>query len=339
MSKRRLSKQQMRRIKRRQSAQLVSAGMENRSSRPPRDYQESPEVDVDATPSQGRVIARFRDQANIRASDGGVLRCHLRSNLDSVVVGDWALYQVTKDGAVVTAVEERSNELSRPGSVGELKVLAANITQVLIVLAPKPKPYANMLDRYLVATELLGARAIVVLNKTDMPEARTTDVDELLEPYEPLGYSVLRTSGTQNDVEALAVKLEQQTSILVGQSGVGKTTLLNALVASADERTGQLSRERAKGRHTTTTARLFELENGGSLIDSPGIREFGLQHLSQSDVEAGFREFRSVIKPCRFRDCTHMNEPGCGFRAAIAQSAIHPSRAASFLHILESTRR
>lgn len=287
----------------------------------------------------GRVIARYGSQADVLDTGGHVQRCHLRSNLGSVVAGDDAIFCPGEITGVVVARGERRTALRRPDKYGKLRTVAANIDRVIIVIAPQPEPHANLIDRYLVATENLGAEAILLLNKVDLlrdDHSAREPLDDLLAPYPALGYRIVRTAARDADQAGLAALLDGHTSILVGQSGVGKTTLVNALLPGLDERTGELSADSGKGRHTTTTARLFPLPGGGALIDSPGIREFGLWHMDRVDVERGFREFRDRIGQCRFRDCRHEGEPGCALAEAAAGGLIHPSRLASYRHIVAS---
>lgn len=286
----------------------------------------------------GRVIARYGTQADIEADDRLIHRCHLRMNLGSVVAGDRVIFCAGEETGVVVAREDRSTELRRPDKFGKLRSVAANIDRVIIVIAPYPEPHGGLIDRYLVATENLGAEAVILLNKADMLEdpALADAMEVLLEPYAPLGYQTIRAQGKFGAIEELTRLLAGHTSILVGQSGVGKTTLVNALIPEAQQRVSELSPDKQKGRHTTTTARLFDVPGGGALIDSPGIREFGLWHMDREDIEQGFREFRERIGQCRFRDCQHQSEPGCALTAAIEAGAIHPARLDSYRRIIAS---
>jgi ribosome biogenesis GTPase len=233
--------------------------------------------------------------------------------------------------------------LRRPDPYGKLKPVAANIDRIFIVIAPLPAPHGNLIDRYLVAAEACGIEPVLVLNKTDLlaadPGLRAT-VDALLAIYPTLGYQLLRVSSRPCDagggLEPLLAGLRGHTSVFVGQSGVGKSSLVNTLLPGVDLRVGALSELTNKGTHTTTTAQLFHLPSGGSLIDSPGIREFGLWHMSRAQVEQGFREFRPHLGHCRFRDCKHREEPGCAILEAAAAGAISAPRLDSYRRIVES---
>jgi ribosome biogenesis GTPase len=286
----------------------------------------------------GRVIARYGTQMDVEAEGGQLHRCYLRSNLGSVVAGDRVIFCAGDDTGVVVAREPRSTALRRPDKFGKLRTVAANIDRVIIVIAAQPEPHGNLIDRYLVATENLGAEAVILLNKADLLDDPliAESLTEILAPYGPLGYTLIKAQGKSGAIDELRGLLAGHTSILVGQSGVGKTTLVNALLPDADERVGELSPEKLKGRHTTTTARLFHVPGGGALIDSPGIREFGLWHMSRDEVERGFREFRDRIGQCRFRDCHHQSEPGCALTEALDRGAIHPARLDSYRHIIAS---
>jgi ribosome biogenesis GTPase len=330
MTGRRLTRRQQARIAQRQLARAERA-----SSRTSDDM----ESEDDLGPEQeGRVAASYGAQVDVLSPDGEQRRCHLRSNLGGVVAGDEVVFRGGPEGSVVVARRERRTELQRPDKTGRLRTIAANVDRVLMVLAPLPEPHANLIDRYLVAAENLGAETILLLNKTDLlaDEKQIEALDRLLEPYPPLGYRVLRGAALDAPPPELATLLEGHTTIIVGQSGVGKSTLVNALLPDLEERTGELSAQAGKGRHTTTTARLLPLPGGGAIIDSPGIREFGLWHLDREAVERGFREFRDRIDACRFRDCHHEGEPGCALAAAEAEGRIHPQRLASYRHIVAS---
>lgn len=332
VSKRKLNKQQSWRIERKQRER------EERAQRSDALGGEALAGGQLGSEQHGRVIARYGSQADVKDDGGTLHRCHLRANLGSVVAGDAVTFCAGEDTGVVVARDARLTALRRPDKFGKLRTVAANVDRVIIVIAPLPEPHGNLIDRYLVAAENLGAEAFILLNKTDlMADASVAaSVEAMLAPYAPLGYPVLRAQGKAGVIEELTALLAGHTSILVGQSGVGKTTLVNALLPDARQRVGELSIERNKGRHTTTTARLFDLTGGGALIDSPGIREFGLWHMAREDVERGFREFRDRIGNCRFRDCRHDAEPGCALTAAIERGEVHPARVASYRHIISS---
>ena len=292
---------------------------------------------------EGLVIAHYGSQLAIepKSSDGtyGSLpakRCHFRANLGSLVTGDRVIWCDQEPTGVVVARLDRSSELCRPDPYGDLKTVAANIDRVIIVVAPFPEPHANLIDRYLVAAETQNIRPIILLNKIDRIDAQNQQkIDGLMAPYESLGYDVLRTSAKNPEsLNELRQFLVDFTCVFVGQSGVGKSSLINSLLPDANLRVGALSELTQKGTHTTTTAHLFHFPLGGQLIDSPGIREFGLWHMTRDQLLEGFIEFRPSLGHCRFRDCKHEQEPGCAIQKALIAGEISAERMASFQHIL-----
>ncbi|KHL68185.1 GTPase RsgA [Pseudomonas flexibilis] len=294
----------------------------------------------DLGPEQhGLVIAHFGVQVDVEDGHGQICRCHLRANLPTLVTGDRVVWRAGNQGqGVIVAQLPRSSELCRPDSRGQLKPVAANVDQIVIVFAPLPQPHANLIDRYLIAAEHAGIRPLLLLNKADLlDEDNAAFIDSLLTTYRQLDYPLLEVSAHEGaGMDQLRAALDDRISVFVGQSGVGKSSLVNSLLPGVDLKVGALSELTGKGTHTTTTARLFHFPEGGDLIDSPGIREFGLGHVSRDDVEAGFIEFRELLGRCRFRDCRHDREPGCALLQALEEGRIQPQRLASYRHIIAS---
>lgn len=290
---------------------------------------------------EGLVIAHFGVQVEVQPLDDSAAnthyRCYIRANLPALVTGDRVAWRPAAQGAgVIVAQLPRNSELCRPDMRGQLKPVAANVDQIIIVFAPLPEPHANLIDRYLVAASHAGITPLLLLNKADLLDGENgTKAGELLAVYKRLGYRIMAVSAEQGQhLEQLQEQLKERTSVFVGQSGVGKSSLVNRLLPQAQMTVGALSPLTQKGTHTTTTARLFHFPAGGSLIDSPGIREFGLAHVDASDVEAGFIEFGDFLGRCRFRDCSHEHEPGCALLAAVADGHISQDRLNSFRLLL-----
>lgn len=325
MPKRRLTEQQKRRISR----------------------QRSLGDEANALPAfeqcNGRVISHYGQQLEVEdlgSGRGTTVRCHQRANLPTTVTGDLVVWEDSGDGSgVVTAVARRRNEFTRPDSQGRQRLVAANLDVVQLVIATTPTPFMNLIDRYLVAIENLDLQAVLVLNKIDLEGADQPELDSMLSLYESLGYPVFRVSAhTGQGIDALNDYLESRTTVLVGQSGVGKSSLLNrlagdSLAGDSQAVVGELSVGKEKGTHTTTTARLYHLPHC-DLIDSPGIREFNLAPLTAQQLCYGFVEFRALRDNCKFRNCSHLSEPGCALAEACASGTIDPRRWKSFQRLL-----
>ena len=296
------------------------------------------------TETEGLVIAHFGSQVEVEDTERQTYRCFLRANLGSLVTGDHVVFRPGAESGeaseartgVVETVLERNSELSRPNPYNEIKPVAANIDSIILVIAPEPYAHPNLIDRYLVAAENCQIEPVLLLNKTDLLTPESTErFDELLERYDYLGYRSLRVCSKDPDSLAeLKDFLNDQVSVFVGQSGVGKSSLINTLLPNEELKVGALSKATKKGRHTTTTARLYHFPAGGDLIDSPGIREFGLWHMSEEDVTYGFRELREIAGYCRFRDCKHETEPGCAILKALDEGIISEERFISYQRIL-----
>ena len=291
--------------------------------------------------THGLVIAHFGSQVEVEDQQRNTFRCFLRANLGSLVTGDKVVFrpgtQVNEVATgVVETVLERVTELSRPNPYNEIKPVAANIDFIVLVIAPEPQIHPNLIDRYLVAAENCQIEPIILLNKTDLiiPEIAPY-FDDVLATYENLGYRSLRVCSKQEEsLSELKNFLNNRVSVFVGQSGVGKSSLINTLLPDEDLKVGALSENTRKGKHTTTTARLYHFPSGGELIDSPGIREFGLWHMSPEEVFYGFKELRNLKGMCRFRDCQHNSEPGCAVQEAILEGNISEERFYSYQRIL-----
>jgi ribosome biogenesis GTPase len=281
----------------------------------------------------GTIVARYSKTAIVRDEAGNTHKCHLRPNLAHLVAGDRVFWLRSDTGAAVSAQLERRSELNRPDARGQLKAVAANVDLIAVVIAPAPEPFANLIDRYLVAAHIAGIEAVVILNKADLlainPESRV-----LLNRYKEIGLTVLEIDPSASATRHLNRLLGDRTTVFVGQSGVGKSSIINRLLPNEDLRVGALSEGVLKGRHTTTTAEVFQRPEGGCIIDSPGIREFGLQHIDPALVAPGFEEFRAFLGQCRFRDCKHLVEKGCAVIAALERGDIGADRYDSFVNIV-----
>jgi ribosome biogenesis GTPase len=282
---------------------------------------DSPIVDGLVTGSHGR-------QYLVELPDGGILTCFPRGKRSTVACGDRVGILPTAPGqGVIESVGPRSSFLYRSDQYRQ-KLLAANVTQIVVVLAAVPSFYEELLNRCLVAAEDQRIEALVVLNKCDM-EAESRLARERLKLYESLGYRVLALSA-KRDVEPLRPLLADHASVLVGQSGMGKSTIVNALLPHARVETAEFSEALDSGRHTTTHAKLHRLDRRSVLIDSPGLQEFGLHHLDEQAIAAAFREFRPLLGSCRFHNCRHLVEPGCAIAQAVDEGRIDAARLASY---------
>lgn len=329
MSKRKLTKQQQWRVDKIQEDRKLRT--QKRSERD-EDLLHSGQLGPEQS---GLVISRFGTQADVEALEGPlqgqVQRCHIRTHLDGLVTGDRVIWCPGEPTGVVVAQQERHSVLLRPDNYHHLKPVAANIDHIIIVLAPEPEPFPNLVDRYLVAAHASGITPVLLLNKADLvKDYDAFMVARQLQVYTRIGYGVLQVSTTRRSgVDQLKQFLRDKTSVFVGQSGVGKSSLVNMLLPEAGLAVGALS-DIGKGSHTTSAARLFHLPEGGQLIDSPGIREFGLWHIEAANLLEHFIEFRPYIGRCKFRDCSHQHEPHCTIREALTQGQLSQQRFDSY---------
>jgi len=334
VSKNKLSKGQERR---------VQANHQRRLKR----TDKKPELDDSqlGEPQDGIVISRFGMHADVEAADGTQHRCNIRRTLRSLVTGDRVVWRPgvgTHAGVkgIVEAVHERTSVLNRPDIYDGVKPIAANIDQIVIVSAILPELSLNMIDRYLVACETLEVEPLIVLNKIDLLDAEARKhVDGMMDIYRHIGYRVLEVSSqTREGMEAFEQALVDRITFFAGQSGVGKSSLLNALLPPSDKQilVNQVSDVSGLGQHTTTAARLYHFQHGGDVIDSPGVREFGLWHLEPEQVTQAYVEFRDYLGGCKFRDCRHDTDPGCAIRGAMEKGDIAKERFENYHRILES---
>ncbi len=290
-----------------------------------------------STAIQGQIVAAFGRQYLAKLANSEMLTCLTRGKRSDVVCGDYVELQRTGDAsasqlhigqAVIDKVEERTSLLFRSDAFKQ-KLIAANVTQIVIVVATEPSVSDELISRCLVAAYDQNLQVLIVLNKCDLPaEAARAQ----LAPYRAIGYTVLELSALA-DVTLLRERLDGHISVLVGQSGMGKSTLINGLLPDAQAATREISTVLDSGKHTTTHAKLYRLNEKSSVIDCPGVQAFGLHHLSFGAIEQGFIEFAPYLGQCRFRDCRHLKEPDCALQNAVKKGEINSRRLELFLQI------
>lgn len=291
-------------------------------------------------PIRAIVVSHLRREVEVAVlgtDDSVRVRCFQRSRALAVATGDEVLIEresEDSDRGVIVAVLPRRNVLRRRNRSGVVQDICANLDLLLVTVAPEPEPHADLIDRYLVAARADGIAPALVVNKCDLPAAGAPPFEHLVDLYLGLGLPTLRCSATTgagiNDLRAF---IGSRSAALVGQSGVGKSSLINALLPYAAAEVGTLSGKRnrghGRGRHTTSTVRLYPLGEG-LIIDSPGIRELTPELEDPADLIAGFPEIATAASACRFRNCSHDREPGCAVKEALTRGAIDARRWRSF---------
>ena len=279
---------------------------------------------VKATFHRGLIVGNHGRRHLVELDGAEVLDCVSRGKRSPLACGDRVEVARTGPGeGVIEAVDPRTSILYRSDQYRQ-KLIAANVTQIVVVLAVVPSYYEELLNRCLVAADSQNISALIVLNKFDL-EVESAQAIERLKLYTSLGYRVLPMSA-KRDVSPLRPLLQGQVSVLVGQSGMGKSTIINALIPGTDAVTAEVSTAMDSGRHTTTHARLYHLDTESGLIDSPGMQEFGLHHLTEQDIAASFPEFRPLLGTCKFHNCRHLVEPGCSIIQAMGDGRVDARR-------------
>ena len=293
----------------------------------------------------GTVVRNTGSSYIVRTDDGQMVECRVKGNFrlkgirttNPVAVGDGVT--VRDDGEWITAIDPRRNYIIRKASnlSKQSHILAANIdVALLIVTVARPETSTTFIDRFLASAEAYSVPVVIVFNKTDdlSPEERDT-VDYLTLLYTHIGYEVLHISATQGTgIDALKAQMLGKVTLLAGHSGVGKSTLINRLIPGLNIRTAEISEAHGTGMHTTTFSALYDLPEGGSVIDIPGIKGFGTFDMEPEEIAHYFREIFETGRQCRFDNCTHTHEPGCAVLQAIEAHQIAPSRYQSYLSML-----
>jgi ribosome biogenesis GTPase len=275
----------------------------------------------------------------LRLDDGAEFDARIKGKRLKVVCGDRVEVQPLPNETdwLITNILERRNELTRPNMRGQVEVLAANLDYLLVVAAAEPKPDWFIVDRYLCAAELMGIEAGVLFNKTDLAEKMP---DKELRVYKRVGYDVERCSALNGEgLDAVAVLLKDRRSIIVGQSGVGKSSIINGVIGDELQATSTISDKTREGRHTTVNSAMIDLPGGGAIIDSPGVRDYAPALESSSVAAIGFREIVTAAQGCRFSNCQHLREPGCAVKDDVESGAISSRRYESYKRIVNLTRQ
>jgi len=295
----------------------------------------------DSDSHNGTVITHHGKELIVSNENNETINCQLRQNLGTIVCGDHVVFSYTDidsqpKTAVVIALTNRDNILQKTGFAGKAKAVAANIDQVIVVCSLVPRPNSYLIDRYLVAAENLPARPTIVINKIDLlDEENEHVVNDINSIYHSIGYRVIETSATRDTgVDELQSILADSTSIFVGLSGVGKSSLVKDLLPDIEIRIGEISQASKEGKHTTTVSTLYSLPDGGNLIDSPGVRDFSPIELNKEQILNGFIELSPYRGQCKFANCSHTNEPGCAITEALEKGEVNQQRVNSFRKML-----
>ncbi len=292
------------------------------------------------TTNLNRVVVSFGPECIIEHGSE-LLRCKIRKSAGKVVCGDFVeASDIDANSPLITRIETRENYFPRVDQNGRQRIVAANLNRIIIVVAPFPEPTRDLINRYLVAAHSVQIPAVLCINKVDLVDQdKQESWDALAASYHALGYPVVRASAKDPaNIDELTELVATGTSIFVGQSGVGKSSLVNRLLPSLDLQTQSLSDSTGKGRHTTTASRLYRTPEGGGIVDSPGVWEYGIWDMEIAQVESGFVEFAPYAQQCKFANCTHIHEPKCAVEQAANEGEIAMNRLESYRRIVRVMR-
>jgi ribosome biogenesis GTPase len=299
--------------------------------------------DDDAAEVPARVIESFGRRVTVVTADGATLPAELFGKRLTCVCGDEVTIRLPSrasgDVAKVVTVTPRRTTFSRTDSRGRTEPLAANLSLLAVIVAPEPVPDPYIADRYLAGAALAGITGIVVVNKSELPDAAAEPFQAVMREYEAAGYEVMHLSAhSTQTVAPLKARLAGMVAMLVGQSGMGKSTLTNALVPESLRPTRTISESTGEGRHTTVSTALLRIPGSGELIDSPGVRDYAPPPVEDSQVQVGWPEILALAPQCRFNNCLHLREPGCAVTEAVAANKLPPRRYESYKRLINIIR-
>jgi ribosome biogenesis GTPase / thiamine phosphate phosphatase len=288
-----------------------------------------------ALPEEGLVLSHLGQALAVEDGAGRLWLCQTRRQIGAIAVGDRVTFIAATEGlGRVESILERKSLLTRPAHAGRIRPVAANLDQVMVVVAPEPEPDWLLVDQYTAAAAHRHIDLAIIINKIDRVEDWTA-LDSEMAQYRKMGYPCHPVSAkSEVGLPGLRDALKGRTSILSGQSGVGKSSLTNALLPGKNLKTRELSEKAGLGRHTTTAAMLYHLPDGGDLIDSPGVAVFGLAEINAEQLAYGYVDFRPFLDRCRFNDCRHREDKGCAVREAAESGAIHMPRYLRYLKLI-----